>query len=109
MRSCPIPLGGGLFGKFGYSLCIHAKVGGDVCVPHGEGEVKPHQLQVAGVFIGDEEGDERNVIHPHPHPYVGICQVYLAEVDWFKTRVGGEHLPEDALERTPKAHHLHGG
>ena len=60
----------------------HVKIGGTVDVPHGEREVESHQLCVSGVLLGDEEGDERDVLHHHPQPHVGICQVYLSEVDW---------------------------
>ena len=60
-------------------------------------------------FLGDEEDDRRDVLHPHPQPHIGVRQVYLAEVDWPETRVGGKYLLEDVLERTPKAHCLHVG
>ena len=58
------------------------KLGGTVDVPHGEGEVESRKLCVTGGILGDEEGDEQEVLHPHPQHHVGVCQVYLAEVDW---------------------------
>ena len=76
--------------------------------PMGRGRWNPTNCMLLGIFLGNEEGDGRDVFHPHPQPHVGICQVYLAEVDWPKTRVGGEDLLEDALEHTPKAHCIHG-
>ena len=55
-----------------------------------------------GFFLGMRKATDRT-------SYIGVFQVYLAEVDWYETRVVGEHLPEDALERPPEAHRLHGG
>ena len=60
-------------------------------------------------FLGDEEGDGRDVLHPHPHPHIGVHQVYPAEVEWPETQVGGEYLLEDVLKRTTEAHCLDGG
>ena len=59
-------------------------------------------------FLGYEEGDKRDVLHPHPQPHICVRQLYFDEVDRPNMRVGGEYLLEDALERTKKAHHLHG-
>ena len=60
-------------------------------------------------FLGDEEGDRQDVLHPYPQPHICICQVYPAEVDWPKMQVSGEYLLENALERTTEAHFLDGG
>ena len=75
---------------------------------HRKREVESHQLCVAGVLLGYKESDGRKVLHLHPQSNVGIRQVYLAKVDCQYTRIRGEYLLEDALERTPKAHCLHG-
>ena len=107
--ACLLPLGIGLVYEVVHCICHHTKVGGTVNVPHREGEVESHQLFIAGVLFGDEEGDGRDVLHPHPQPPVGVGQVYLAQVDWTNTRVGSEYLIKDVLERTPEAHRLHGG
>ena len=54
-----------------------------------------------GFFLGMRKATDRT-------SYIGVFQVYLAEVDWYETRVVGEHLPEDALEPPLEAHRLHG-
>ena len=69
--------------------------------------MESHQLCVTG-FLGDEEGDGRDVLYPYPQPHIGVLQVYPAELDWPETQVGGEYLPENALERTTEAHFLDG-
>ena len=61
------------------------------------------------VFLGYEEGDGRDIIYPHPQSHVGVRQLYLDEIDLPEMQVGGEYLLDDALERTTKAHCLHGG
>ena len=75
MLTCPIPLGDGPVCEVGHCLSHHEKLGGIVYVTHGEGEVESHQLCVDGFFLGDEEGDRRDVLHPHPQPHVGVRQV----------------------------------
>ena len=77
-----LPLGYGIVCEVGQFIYRHAIIRGTVDVPHGDGEVKSHQLCVAGGILGDDEGDRRDVLHPHPQPNVGVFQVYLAEVDW---------------------------
>ena len=71
--------------------------------------MESHHLCVDGVFLWGEEGGGWDVLHPHPQPHVCVCQVYLNDLDWPKMPVSGEYLLEDAMERTPKAHRLHGG
>ena len=82
MLACLLPLGDVFVYEVVHHLHFHAKIGGIGYVPHGEGELESHQLCVAGVFLGDEEGDKEDVLHPHPQPHIGVRQVYPAEVDW---------------------------
>ena len=67
------------------------------------------QLCLGGVFLGDEEGDGQEILHPHPQPHVGVRQIYLSEVYWPETQVGGDYLLQNSLKCTPEAHRLHGG
>ena len=46
-------------GKVGYCLCRHKKLWGAVYVSHGEGDVKPHQLRVIGLFLWTRKATDR--------------------------------------------------
>ena len=75
-------MGNGLVCEVGRRLRRDKKIGGTADVPHGQGEMECHQLCVAGGLLGDEEGDGRDVLNLHPQPHVGVCQFYLAELNW---------------------------
>ena len=80
--ACLIPLVDVIVCEVSHHLCCHAKIGGTVDVPHGEGEVEYHKLCIARGLLGGEKGDGREVLHTQPQPHVDTCQLYLSEVDW---------------------------